>query len=315
MKPLNILFAALMMSISLPAMANELQRLQTSGNQFETPEGKRVDLRGVSLCSMEWHKPLEQIKEAASTWKPNIIRLPVQPKEWAKSEPEKYLSTRLDPAVKLCSEQNVYCIIDWHQIGNWEDEKKNQQLEEFWSHVAPRYATNKNIIYEVFNEPTEPQEKSKENWLKFRGKMQGWVNKIREDAPYTVLLIGSPHWSQMTNFAAEAPLEGKNIGYVMHLYPNYKPKSWDEAFGDAASKVPVFLSEWGWSVVDSSIDVIRGTKEDYGVPLKDYLKARPQIGWTAWSYDPKCAPAMLGKDSGMGDFVKTWLEEEAATKP
>lgn len=302
----------LLLMLASPALAEELPRLQTSGNQFETPEGKRVDLRGISLCSMEWHKPLEQIKEAATTWKPNIIRLPVQPKEWAKSEPEKYLSTRLDPAVKLCTEHGLYCIIDWHQIGDWDKPEKTKKLEEFWKAVAPRYATNKNIIYEVFNEPVGPQEKTESNWLAFREQMQVWVDQIRKDAPHTVILVGSPHWSQMTDFAAKKPLEGKNLAYVMHLYPNYKPGSWDDAFGNAASKVPVFLSEWGWSVADSSIDVIRGTEESYGAPLKKYLSERPHIGWTAWSYDPKCAPAMLGKDSGMGEFVKNWLEEEAA---
>lgn len=308
-KPLNLFFAVLF--LSMPAFAEELPRLQTSGNQFETPEGKRVDLRGVSLCSLEWHKPLEQIQEAATGWKPNIIRLPVQPKEWAKTEPQKYLQNRLDPAVKLCGDLGLYCIIDWHAIHDWDDAEKTKALEDFWKIVAPRYATKKNIVYEVFNEPVGPKEKSKENWIAFREKMQGWVDSIRADAPYTVLLIGSPHWSQLTRFAAEDPVKGDNLAYVMHAYPNYKPKSWDKAFGDAANKVPVFLSEWGWSTVEGSIDVIRGTKDGYGVPMKDYLQSHPQIGWTAWSYDPKCGPAMLGPDAEMGGFVKDWLSEEA----
>jgi len=38
-----------------------------------------------------------------------------------------------------------------------------------------------------------------------------------------------------------------------------------------------------------------------------YLDARHHIGWTAWSYDPRCGPAMLGSDKNMGDFVKEWL--------
>jgi endoglucanase len=308
-KLLNFLFAALIM-MSAPAFAGELPRLQTSGNQFETPEGKRVDLRGVSLCSLEWHKPLEQIKAAAETWKPNIIRLPVQPREWVKTPPLKYLQNRLDPAVKLCGELGLYCIIDWHGIHDWDDAEKTKNLENFWKIVAPRYATNKNIIYEVFNEPVGPSEKSEENWLKFRKEMQVWVDSIRTAAPHTVILVGSPHWSQLTSFAAENPLEGKNLAYVMHAYPNYKPASWDKAFGNAAKKVPVFLSEWGWSTVEGSIDVIRGTKEEYGVPMKQYLQENPQIGWTAWSYDPLCGPAMLGPDAEMGEFVKTWLEEE-----
>ncbi len=307
----SALFLSLLLFPSMgQAQEQSLPRLKIVGNHFESVDGTPVSLRGVSLCSLDWHKPLGLLESAATTWNPNIIRLPVQPREWKKTDPARYLKDKLDPAVKLCVKHNVYCIIDWHQISNWQDEEKNKKLEEFWSIVAPRYAGNPHILYEVYNEPTEPKSRNRENWIAFRDKMQVWVDKIREDAPQTVLLIGSPSWSQLPAFAVADPLKGDNLAYVMHPYPgNFPAKTWDKAFGNASKTIPIFLSEWGWTRSEKAFHIIRGTQEAFGEPLKQYLQERPHIGWTAWSYDPKCGPAMLGSDAEMGAFVKQWLSE------
>lgn len=316
MKLPQILCALMIMCASSAVMAADpLPRILTSGNQYETPEGKPVHLRGVSLCSLDWHRPLHLLKEAATEWKPNIIRLPVQTKEWKQLKPEKYLRERLDPAVKICRDEGVYCIIDWHQIGNWNKPENTSDLEEFWKIVAPRYATNTNIIYEVFNEPTSPGASTRANWIAFRDRMQVWVDQIRAEAPHTLLLIGSPNWSQLPAFAVEDPVKGKNLAYVMHAYPgNFGPKSWDKAFGEASKSIPIFMSEWGWSTHDSAFHIVKGTQEGFGEPLKTYFNERPHIGWTAWSFDPQCGPSMKGNDKEMGGFVKQWLDELAVAK-
>lgn len=297
----------------LPLSAQDLPRIGTKDNYFKTPDGKPISLRGVSLCSLEWHKPLEQIEQVTSSpqkWNVNVLRLPVQVREWDRIGAAGYLKAYLDPAVQMCRDKNMYCIIDWHEIGAWNDPVDVAKLEDFWERVAPRYAADRNIIYEIFNEPTDPKEKTRENWLAWKKQMDKWVRDIRKDAPHTLLLIGSPHWSQMPAFAAQDPIAGNNLAYVMHLYPNYQVKDWDKLFGDAAENVPVILTEWGWSSNEKIKDeVTYGTQKDYAEPLKAYLNARPHIGWTAWSYDPKCGPAMLGSDKEMGDFVQKWLEE------
>ncbi len=309
------LFATFLLA-SLPLAAQELQRIGTKGNVFQTPDGKPVALKGVSLCSLEWHRPLEQIEQVTSSpdkWNVNVLRLPVQVKEWDRYGAQKYIRDYLDPAIKMCRDKNMYCIIDWHEIGAWNNPEDIKKLEDFWERVAPRYATDRNIIYEIFNEPTDPTAKTRENWLAWKKQMDKWVRDIRKDAPHTLLLIGSPHWSQMPSFAVEDPIEGKNLAYVMHLYPNYAVKDWDKLFGTAAEKIPVILTEWGWSSNDAvKGEVTYGSLESYAEPLKAYLDARPHIGWTAWSYDPNCGPAMLGSDKEMGDFVKKWLEEAPA---
>jgi endoglucanase len=290
-----------------------LPQLITQDNYFANKLGEPISLRGVSLCSLDWHAPLKQIKQVTDVnvgWHPNILRLPVQVREWDRVGERGYIRSRLDPAVKLCRENGVYCIIDWHLIAAWDDPVSDKRLRDFWRKVAPLYANDPNILYEIFNEPTTPKQRTRENWLRWRDKAQSWVDFIRTLAPETILLVGSPHWDQMTSFAAEDPIAGTNIGYVTHVYPNYKPHKWDKLFGDAAAKIPMMITEWGWrSAAASKGTLLYGNAESYGQPLRDYLDARPHIGWTAWSYDPRCGPAMLGRDKDMGGFVKDWLND------
>jgi endoglucanase len=208
----------------------------------------------------------------------------------------------------MCKKYQVYCIIDWHEISKWQDKDKQFQLERFWSSVARRYAHEPNILYEVFNEPTGPGTMSRENWLLWREVAQPWVNQIRAAAPETVILVGSPHWSQMPQFAVQDPFAGKNLAYVMHLYPGWSSDTWDRFIGNPSKSVPIFITEWGWSArEDAKKSPFYGTKEKYGAPLRAYLDARPNIHWTAWAYHEGCGPAMLGKDTEMGEFVKEWL--------
>ena len=206
MKYILLALMTMIASSSVALAQSSLPRLKVEGNHLATPDGKPVSLRGVSLCSIEWHKPIQQIETVTNSpdkWAVNVLRLPVQAKEWRRNGGEKYMSAYLDPAVKACVKNNVYCIIDWHDIGGWEDPKITSTLEEFWRIAAPRYATNKNILYEIFNEPTEPKKKSLENWLAWRETAQKWVDSIQRVAPMTVFLVGSPHWSQMPSFAVE----------------------------------------------------------------------------------------------------------------
>lgn len=310
-----LLLLSLIVFLSSPVSAEPaaLPRLHVDGNRLVSPDGTPVTLRGVSLCSLDWHNPLILLKKVAnksSGWNADVIRLPVQPEEWERIGPQKYITERLDPAVEQCRRSGAYCIVDWHEIADWDKEETARKLETFWHHVAPRYANESFIFYEIFNEPIGPSKRNRKNWLAFRERAQKWVDMVREDAPETVLLIGSPHWSQMPGFAVEDPFRGENLVYVAHIYGGWPSETWDGLFGNAAEHIPLFMSEWGWSSLAGNKDQpFYGTLADYGEPMRAYLDARPQVSWTAWSYDPECGPAMLGTDKEMGDFVRQWLAD------
>jgi len=283
------------------------------GKIVRSSDQKPVTLRGVSLCSLGWiaaTKTLQSLHD--NNWPANIVRLPVQRSVWEKMGAEAYFRVRLDPAVKQCKAQGLYCIIDWHLIERWNTPETDKLMHDFWRVVAPRYADETHILYELFNEPTEPSPRTHENWLQWRSAAQPWVDRVQKLAPHTPLLIGGPHWSQMPHFAVTSPLAGKNLVYTAHIYPQFKPPSWNRLFGDASEHIPIFLSEWGWSSHESEQKhLYYSTAEAFGTPLKTFVDQRPNIHWTAWSYDTLCGPAMTGKDADMGKFVQDWLIEKS----
>jgi endoglucanase len=312
------LLLAILLVIPLPGFA-ALPRLHVEGNTLKAADGSPVTLRGVSLCSLSWTDPVEFIKTLGSGeggWHPDVIRLPVQPAEWERIGPGDYIAQHLDPAIRECRRNGVYCIVDWHEISDWNDAIVAGKLESFWRIIAPRYKDDPFVLYEIFNEPKAPGDRTRENWLAFRARAQKWVDMVRAKAPDTVLLIGSPFWSQMPGFAVQDPFRGDNLVYVLHLYHGWSPDTWDDLFGNAARAIPLFVSEWGWSsLLRNRLQPFYGTRAGYAAPLRAYLDARPQISWTAWSYDPECGPAMIGKDKDMGAFVREWLSKYGKTPP
>ena len=307
------LLLSILLVIPVSGSAAALPRLHVEGNTLKAADGNLVTLRGVSLCSLSWADPVAFIKALGNGedgWRPHVIRLPVQPAEWDRIGPKDYIAQHLDPAIRECRRSGVYCIVDWHEIADWNDAAVGRKLESFWRTIAPRYKDDPFVLYEIFNEPIAPRDRTRENWLAFRKRAQKWVDMVREKAPETVLLIGSPYWSQMPAFAAQDPFRGDNLVYVLHLYHGWSPGTWDDLFGNSARTIPLFVSEWGWSsLLRNRLQPFYGTRAGYAEPLRAYLDARPQISWTAWSYDKECGPAMIGKDKDMGLFVHDWLDE------
>ena len=43
----------------------------------------------------------------------------------------------------------------------------------------------------------DPQQ-NLDSWLEIRPDMQQWVDAVRKHAPKNLVLVGGPHWSQIT---------------------------------------------------------------------------------------------------------------------
>jgi hypothetical protein len=191
-------------------------------------------------------------------------------------------------------------------------------VKAFWDFIAPRYASNPNVLFEVFNEPINP-----DSWSTWKSYIQPVVTSIRSVAD-NVILMGSPSWSTRLNGALTDPIAGGNIAYVYHLYPNQGPATaanLDPKFGNASVRLPVVLTELGWDPVQPLHPVTGGTTSGWGLPLRQYLDARPQIGWMAWIFDNFWAPVMFDKSWNLlggeyqGAFVRDWLAGKPAVSP
>jgi hypothetical protein len=71
----------------------------------------------------------------------------------------------------------------------------------------------------------------------------------------------------------------------------------------------------------SANQVTAGTTSGWGLPLRQYLDARPQIGWMGWIFDNFWAPVWFDKNWNLlsgeyqGAFMRDWLAGAPATSP
>ncbi|MBE9046644.1 glycoside hydrolase family 5 protein [Pleurocapsales cyanobacterium LEGE 10410] len=298
--------------------------LRTEGRWLVNEKGQKVKLRGVSLCNYHqkyggYAKRISEVTARQNGWYANVVRLPAYPGAIKRHGLENFVETYLDPAIEKCVEKGIYCIIDYHPVDRDWDAPNNKNhiiAREFWKHTAPKYQNISNVMYEVYNEPCRPRERSLQEWLKWRRLAQPWVDLIRARAPNNIVIVGSPACSSNPVHANTHPFQGNNLVYTYHAYPTQRTLRMMEKHIGAykGERIPLFLTEFGWQ--PNGHHVHGGTTSGWGQTLKQFLEKRPYINWTAWAYSPTCGPSMLDKNwhlkggEHMGQAIKGWIAEE-----
>ncbi len=307
--------------------------LYTDGNQIKLNDGDGnlandlpIILRGLAMTDpamMPKDGGMTAQIDKAVQWNINIIRLPIYPSDnmhgdtnemtftsgWSNSTADTYFNDYIDPTVQYAKSKGLYVIIDWHYIQDVSNDSANKtNTEEFWANMAPRYADDPNVLYEVFNEPINAN--GAYNWDNFQSIAQDFVDVVRTHAPKNLVLVGSPKWSQIIDRCDDNPIIGNNIVYVAHLYGMHYDGSdgatIEAAVTDCADTYPLMLTEWG---VDA------GDMGD-AMSIKNLIKAN-NLHWTAWAFHESWWPNLFrgGSDvstwtnNDYGDFVENFLNE------
>src|SRR6185369_8284527 len=199
--PFVLLIAALIGSGTLTpipaARAINTPWLSVSGRFIKDPSGNNVILRGVSLVDVSVadsrtrnaRQLIDMATDNANGWYARVVRLPVYPDAidmtpgW-NANPDAYFNNHLNPAIQNCVARQIYCIIDWHYISDYNNSTVDTATRNFWSYIAPRYANTPNVIFELYNEPIGPND-----WNTWKSWAQPWVNIIRAAAPNNLILI------------------------------------------------------------------------------------------------------------------------------
>jgi endoglucanase len=324
-------------------------RLHTDGKWLKDPAGNNVKLRGVATAdpgfySRSWHPkdPVDVAKWASDDrrgWYPSIVRLPcTQSSVEHFGGIDTFVEDILRPVVDALAAQDVYALVDFHLIRPYTPEATqtyNQEndsdlapiddvMRNFWNRVAPEFAGDTHVLYELFNEPTLPAYwgNDEKAWKTWRTAAQPWVDLVQRHAPETPLIIGSPRWTSVTNMAPVYPFEGNNLIYSGHIYPaNGPPSGFDDTYGAPAEEVPVMITEFGWDPNGGSVD--KGTTSGWGSSFREWVESYENMGWMGWCFDDSWAPTFFDspnegvgipwtlKDAPeeQGWYIKQWLEE------
>jgi len=325
-----------------------LPLLHVEGVSIKDPDGKTIILRGTALVdigSLYFYGgnsaagiTARMDKVAAAGLQGHVVRLPVYPKidynggsSYCSPLPypvgsgpsagctpttpmtaADYVSNVLQPAVDYATSQNLYAIIDFHQIDNATTGTSAADATTFWTDIAPKFASYTNVIYEPFNEPID----GSVTWATFKPVVQGWITTIRAAAPNNIIIVPSMSYDQHPGDAASNPPTGTNLVFTAHVYPGNWSTSFQQQVATAVAKAPVFITEWGYELngSDSNLSTSSTTwGTDFETAVDGY-----GASWTAWVTDSSWTPNLFS-DSALttltdfGTVVKNWLAAKASS--
>lgn len=217
--------------------------LHVEGTALLNDSGDTVVLTGPSLG---WHSNWERfynpgtVKALKENWGANITRAAIGAHksgdivgtyDMDSAKAVNLAMTVIDAAI----DNGMYVICDWHSHENTLDNAK-----KFFTAITEKYGDSPNVLYEIWNEPLEIP------WQEVKDYATELIPVIRENAPGSVIIVGTPRWDQDVDAAAESPLEFDNVLYSLHYYAGTH-KDWlrDKAVKAIDAGLPLIISECG----------------------------------------------------------------------
>lgn len=281
-----------------------------SGNPFQ--------LRGASTHGMQWvedngdYVNKQAFQSLRDEWGVNMVRLVSYVTQYNgyTCGGQATLDAKIEKGVQAATDLGMYVIVDWHIHAESPYPTKAQALE-FFTKYATKYKDNKNVIFEICNEPTGVE------WYKngAGGDLYSYCKEvatvIRDCGSKSLIICGTNTWSQDVDDVAKKPLKDdgfEDILYTFHFYSgsHYADKM-NKVKTAIAAGTPIFVTEFG--VCDASGNGGYDTANaDAWIKLCD----ENNISYACWSLSYKAESASY--------FVSScrkqqggWLEEDLST--
>ncbi|MCR5481321.1 MAG: cellulase family glycosylhydrolase [Clostridia bacterium] len=253
--------------------------LKVTGTQLCNKNGDPVVLHGMSSHGIQWFPDFisnDAVKFTADSGA-NIFRIAMYVEENGYMSDKAAIKSRVFSAVNAAVAQDMYVIIDWHILNGVTADPMNykSQAIEFFDEVSAKYKSTPNVIYEICNEPN-----GNISWAgNIKPYAEAVIPVIRKNSPDSVIIVGTPTWSQDVDVAAKDPLSYKNIMYAFHFYAGTHGQNLRDKV-DTALKLgaPVFVSEWGTSDASGN----GGPYIDKAKEWMSFMNAR-SLSWCNWS--------------------------------
>lgn len=296
------------------------RQLSVKNGQLVDKSGKGYQLRGMSTHGLTWFP--EFVNESAfktlrDDWNTNVVRLAMYVDEWGNGQC--YMGNKsgslelLEKGVDICIKLDMYVIIDWHVLNPGDPSKYTNEAKSFFETVSKRYAKYPNVIYEICNEPNGGASWSS-NIKPYAEKI---IPVIRKNAPNSVIIVGTPTWSQEIDKPLSDPLNYKNVMYAFHFYAATHAGLRSNVENCVAQGLPVFVSEFG------TCDASGGGANDFNETQKwlSYFDKQgiSYCNWSICNKDETCSVLRPGTSANgnwsesdlteNGKWIRNWLRK------
>lgn len=278
-------------------------QLKVSGAHIVSETGKRVQLKGVSTHGIAWF-PQYVNKSCFRSFRKmgvNTVRLAFYSDPGAGYSTSLY--SKLDEGIRYATELGMYVILDWHILSDGNPKTHQKQALKFFTRYAKKFGDQKNILYEICNEPNGN--------VTWNGNIRPYANKIinriRQYDKKSIVIVGTPTWSQDVDIVAQKPLKKKNVVYALHFYAaTHKDEIRNKVKTAYQAGLPMLVSEF--SICDASGNgaIDKGSATKWMKLLRQY-----DIGYVAWNVSNKNETSALLKSSckKTGNFIRSNLSK------
>ena len=287
----------------------------------------------------------------AHDWKMNVLRLPIS--NWIYAKDTTNYMSRLDQVIQQANAAGLYVILDLHDdaksgspYGDAADMPKAENIP-FWQAIATHYKTNPMVMFDVYNEPKDP---NWQIWLHGGTTVSGasivgfqdLVNAIRSTGAKQIIIVepGSAGGGSGVNGAEEGGwasvgnniISDPNVVYSLHVYDGLllPPQQQDAKWGPILNRYPLLYGEWGLVTngygqagASHCQNVVPSQADQDVLAFLNYMNSR-HASWIAWQFAPHSliqdynsfAPTSLdipwtcgnpSSSAGMGSVVKQFL--------
>lgn len=228
-------------------------KLSISGTNIVDEKGEIFRPCGVSTHGLGWFPEYvnqDAVNSLRDDFGANILRLALYTAEGAgycTGGDRASLKQTVENGVEYATNAGMYVIIDWHILHDLDPNVYKTDAIAFFDEMSKKYADNGNVIYEICNEPNGGT-----TWSSIKSYANEVIPVIRANDPDSIIVVGTPNWSQFVDEAAADPIKDyDNIAYAVHFYADtHKQDLRDRISKAVKAGLPVLITEF--SICDAS---------------------------------------------------------------
>ena len=222
-------------------------QLSVQGTKLVDKNGNAFQLKGMSTHGIFWFPDFVNegaFKTLRDDWNTNVVRLAMYSgaSEGYTGDGMRVSQDLVKKGIEICLDLDMYVIVDWHLLADKSHQVRKADAIKFFDEISKEYGKYPNIIYEICNEPN--------GYASWEGDIKPYAEEvipvIRKNDPDSVIIVGTPTWSQDIDKAANNPLQYDNILYALHFYAATHTDWLRQRLVDCNAKgLPVVVSEFG----------------------------------------------------------------------
>ncbi len=284
---------------------NEHGTLSVNVTDLVDSGGNKIQLKGMSTHGLAWFPEYvnkDTFEWLRDDWKANCIRLAMYTDEnggYCSGGDQEQLKSKVREGVDIATGLGMYVIIDWHVLSDQDPNKYKDQAKSFFDEMSESYGEQGNVLYEICNEPN-----GSATWESVTAYANEVIPVIRANDPDSVILVGTPTWSQDIDKAAAAPLPFDNVMYTLHFYAATHTDWLRDRMEQCISNgLPVFVSEFGICDASGNGSVDIGQADQWKELINKY-----NVSYMCWNLSNKDESSAVIK-AGCNE-LSGWSDDE-----